>query len=228
MKTDIQFDDSVRDDPGYDQYRTMCVAAVTSLLFGVLSLLSFLSPYLSLIPILGIVVGLFALAQIRQRPHELAGRHFARAGIGLASLLLVTSTAREVYIYLTEVPEGHERISYSLLQPEEGKVGQLIPPLAESLNGKKVFIKGYVFPGQQQHGRRFHLTTIRQRLTGSPGPADTVTATTTTSCGGCGRRSTTWKITTFRRTPGYLSRLRRRKSHRSRSFRSRFIMTTAM
>ncbi|MGB6044904.1 MAG: DUF4190 domain-containing protein [Pirellulales bacterium] len=152
MKTDIQFDDSVRDDPGYDQYRTMCVAAVTSLLFGVLSLLSFLSPYLSLIPILGIVVGLFALAQIRQRPHELAGRHFARAGIGLASLLLVTSTAREVYIYLTEVPEGHERISYTQLQPEEGKVGQLIPPLAESLNGKRVFIKGYVFPGQQQHG----------------------------------------------------------------------------
>ncbi len=135
----------------------MCAAAVSSLFFGLLSGLSFLSPYLWLLPLLGIVLGLFALAQIRQRPQELAGRGLALAGIGLSAVMLAGSVTAAAYVYLTEVPEGYQRVSYAQLQPEEGQVGQLVPPLAEQLNGQQVFLKGYVFPGPQQRGIKTFL-----------------------------------------------------------------------
>jgi len=44
------------------------------------------------------------------------------------------------------------RVSYVELQPEEGSRGQLFPPRAKELDGKKIFIKGYVFQGTQTHG----------------------------------------------------------------------------
>ena len=157
MKADAHIDEISAGDPTYDEYRAMCAAAVTSLFFGLLSVLSFLSPYLFLLPILGIIMGLFALAQIRQRPRELAGRRIAVAGISLSSLLLAASMATAVYVYMTEVPEGYQRVSYAQLQTEEGQVGQLVPPLATDLDGQQVFIKGYVFPGTQRRGIKTFL-----------------------------------------------------------------------
>ena len=56
------------------------------------------------------------------------------------------------YIYATEVPEGFERIDYSVLQPLPDEPPDRVPPDAKSLDGKKVFIKGYVYPGQRQYG----------------------------------------------------------------------------
>jgi hypothetical protein len=152
MNSEAQISGMTAQEPDYDQYRALCAAAVTSLLFGLLSVVSFLSPFLFLIPFLGILVGLYALAQIRQRPHELAGRGLALAGIILSLILLTAGIIVAVYVYMTEVPEGYRRLYYSQLQPEEGRVGQLVPPLAKELDGQRVFIKGYVFPGQQQRG----------------------------------------------------------------------------
>ena len=141
----------------YDDYRALCSAAVTSLLFGLLSVFAFLSVYLALIPLLGILMGCYALAQIRQRPRELTGRGLAVAGTILSGCLLVTSLIVVAVVYATEVPEGYERISYAQLQPLEGRTNQKVPPLAESLDGKQVFIKGYVYPPAQQQGIKSFL-----------------------------------------------------------------------
>ena len=61
-------------------------------------------------------------------------------------------------MYATEVPEGFQRISFADLQPVPEAPQLPIPPKALELNGKKVFIKGYVYPdGQQYNIKRFIL-----------------------------------------------------------------------
>ena len=157
MSLDVQFSEAVDHDASDGDYRALSVAAVTSLALGFLSACALLTIYLAVVPIAGICFGLYAAAQINRRPSELTGRGVATTGIVLSAVLLVVSGSVAVYVYATEVPEGYERIFYSQLQPEEGKVGQKIPPLAETLDGEKVFIKGYVFPGKQRQGIKTFL-----------------------------------------------------------------------
>jgi hypothetical protein len=55
-------------------------------------------------------------------------------------------------VYSVEVPEGYARISYEDLQPTAEKPRQPVPDSALALNGKNVFIKGYVYPGKDLEG----------------------------------------------------------------------------
>ena len=152
MSTQADLDHVATAEEAYGGYRALCSAAITSLLLGLLSAMAFLSPFLIVIPVLGILVGAYAVVQIRDRSAELTGSTFAWIGIALSSVLLLASVLFMVVIYVTEVPEGHARIFYRQLQPEEGRLEQKYPPFAESIDGDQVFIKGYVFPGPQQHG----------------------------------------------------------------------------
>jgi hypothetical protein len=61
-------------------------------------------------------------------------------------------------VYATEVPEGYTRINFEVLQPDERKPNQRISDRAKTLNGDRVFVKGYVYPDGQQRGiKRFVL-----------------------------------------------------------------------
>ena len=157
MSMDVQLGDAIDPMVSDEDYRALSGAAVMSLALGFLSALALLTLYLAAIPILGILFGFYAILQIRKHPSELTGRGVAIAGVILSSTLLVAGASVASYVYATEVPSGYERIFYSQLQPEEGKIGQKIPPLAEELDGKKVFIKGYVFPGKQRQGIKTFL-----------------------------------------------------------------------
>jgi hypothetical protein len=101
------------------------------------------------IPLVGVALSLLALLKIRRHSDELSGRTLARAGLALSLFFGVVGPAWLTYNYVTEVPDGYERISYAELQPEPG---QQVPPAAFSLEGKKVFIKGYVYPGREKEG----------------------------------------------------------------------------
>ncbi len=83
---------------------------------------------------------------------------------------------------MTEVPEGFQRVSYAQLQPDEGQPGQVVPPLAKELDGEKVFIKGYVFPGTQRRGIKTFLL-VRDKgdccFGGNPKVTDRVQVTLT-------------------------------------------------
>jgi len=157
MVLDVQFNEAVDSDTGRGDYRALSIAAVTSLALGFVSACALLTIYLAIIPLSGILVGLYAVLQIAKRPRELTGRSVAIAGIVLSTVLLIASGSLAAYTYATEVPEGYQRIFYSQLQPEEGKIDQKVPPLAEKLDGEKVFIKGYVFPGKQRQGIKTFL-----------------------------------------------------------------------
>lgn len=147
----------------YQRYRALNTLAVVSCVAGLLSALAFLDWLLAVIPMLGIATGVLALRKIRAFPNEYTGEHFALAGTLLSSLFLVGGWARLAYVYQTEVPEGHQRISYDDLQPQPDDT-DIVPTQARQLDGQKVFIKGYVYQptgGQTRGLRQFIL--VRDR-----------------------------------------------------------------
>ena len=129
----------------YVQYRALNGLAVLSGVLGVLSIAALLDWTLGVIPFGGMVIGLLALRRIRSNPTEYTGENFALAGTLLSAAFLVGGWTRLGYVYATEVPEGYQRISYDTLQPDTNVKNQTVPPAALELDGKRVFIKGYVF-----------------------------------------------------------------------------------
>ena len=150
MSTDLALPLSPADD--YEQYRALSTAAVASLIIGLLSPLAILSWSLAVVPITGVLVSLLAIAKVRRNRSELSGETLARVGLALSLAFGVIGPGWLGYVYATEVPPGYERISYALLQPDETQPGQIVPPSALDLEGKRVFIKGYVYPGQRTNG----------------------------------------------------------------------------
>ena len=63
----------------------------------------------------------------------------------MCTSILITGTVYSSYVYATEVPEGFFRISFTELQPNEGSPLP-IPESALSLDGERIFVKGYVHP----------------------------------------------------------------------------------
>ncbi len=141
----------------YQQYKSLSKAAVGSLVFGLLSWVSMMDWLLLAIPAVGVVLGLFARRQIRKRPRELSGAPLAQLGLVLSMCGLLGGGSYLGYDYLTEVPEGYDLISYSQLQPDPEHPSQMIPASAQSLDGQRVFIRGYVYPSNNTRVHEFIL-----------------------------------------------------------------------
>lgn len=135
----------------YQPYRSVSKASVVSLVFALLALPSFFWSALLFLPAVAIFFGLIGLLNIRRYPQELSGRIPARLGLILGTVLLLGGTARYAYEYTHEVPEGYTRITFGDLQPTDEAPYLPVSPKALELNGKKVFVKGYVYPGDQQY-----------------------------------------------------------------------------
>ncbi len=144
----------------YQQYRALSTAAVASLIVGLLSPVAILSWPMLVVPVIGIPLSLWALVKVRRNRQEMTGEGPAKAGLALSLAFAVLGPAWLTYAYFSEIPDGYLPISYSQLQPDE--VGQLVPPAALDLEGKKVFIKGYVYPGGRKDGIRQFLL-VRDR-----------------------------------------------------------------
>ncbi len=152
------------------QYRPISSSAVASLIFGLLSGLVFLAGKSSLqaclwmcpIPMVGIVLGVRALGQIRSMPEGLSGSKLATVGTLLSTFCLVVGVSYSGYIYATEVPEGYARTSFGEFRPDEidRRGGLLVPKEIAELDGKQVFIKGFMRADstpQRHNVRRFLL-----------------------------------------------------------------------
>ncbi len=150
---------SCETDAGDDfQYRSLSTAAIASVVFGVVSSLTFLAANNSLqaslmlcpIPVLGLICGLIALKNIREMPDHLSGFNAAVAGIVMSAIGLVGGLSYASYIYATEVPPGYERLSFQVLRPDQvARKGsnEAVPREVQALDGETVFIKGYIRPG---------------------------------------------------------------------------------
>lgn len=139
------------------QYRAVHTGAIIglalALLTSVFTLVSFGSSAealigVSLLNVVPLSLCLWALGRIRRESELYTGRSFALVGIALSLVLLLSGAGYGGYVYATEVPEGYTRISFTGMKPDEleERNGALVPPDIASLDGKKVFIKGYIRP----------------------------------------------------------------------------------
>jgi len=126
-------------------YRAVSRAAVLSTAFSVIGLLSWISPLLVVIPLLAVVFGFVGLSKIKRYSSELTGRVWAIVGLVLGLSMLIAAPVKHAYIYMTEVPEGFERVSFSVLKSPTG-APDFPTPAAMELSGKKIFLKGYIHP----------------------------------------------------------------------------------
>jgi hypothetical protein len=135
-----------------DSYRALSGAAIAAGALALLSPLAFFGWWLAAVPVTGIVLALVALRDIAARPGHLTGRPLAiAAGCGSAVFLAwgLFSLAAE---YAAELPEGFARLNYAELQPADGEPAGTVPDSARAFDGRDVLLKGYIYPGKQQHG----------------------------------------------------------------------------
>lgn len=142
----------------YAQYRTLSLSAIATVVLAIVSVTSLLIPMLLFLPVIGTILGIYSVLKIRRRPEEYTGLGVAQVGLLMCLTLAIGGIGWNSYVLATEVPEGFERISFFDLQPNPEYPGIPIPPEAMELNGKNIFVKGYVYPdGQAGNIKRFVL-----------------------------------------------------------------------
>ncbi len=134
-------------------YRPIARSAVIACLLGIMSVVTFLDPTLALIPALGVATGAFSLWTIRRQSTDWSGEGLALAGIVLSAVCWLGGWSFTAYVRLVEVPEGCTPISYDELQPDP-QLPHRLPESALALDGKAVFVKGYMYPGRKSRGLR--------------------------------------------------------------------------
>jgi hypothetical protein len=143
--TAAKFSSSAFSDSTSEVYRSMSRSALGSFTLGLLGLSSFTVVHLIILPLVGLVLGFLGLRSIKRYPEEFSGWRLAMAGLALSGATLLSAPAYHAYIYLTEVPEGYERVRFSDLMSSKGQPD--IPTAAAiELHGQQVFVKGYVHP----------------------------------------------------------------------------------
>lgn len=142
--------DDLRDDG--DTYRAVSGAAIAAAAVAAASPVAFLGWSMAAVPLVGAVLAFVALRDIAARRPTLTGRPLAFAALGFSLLILAASIAAHAHEYATELPEGFVRLPYAELQPAEGESATSVPDSARAMHGRDVLLKGYIYPGKQQHG----------------------------------------------------------------------------
>lgn len=139
---------SSMDNSGFS-YSPLTPLAPISLFFAVCSVTAFFGWYGVAIGGVGVIFGLLALWRIARSNGELSGRALASVATVLSAIGLLGGSAWQYHLYLTELPEGYQRVNFSWLSDQLPVVkdGQTyIHPQVAELDGHDVFIKGYMYP----------------------------------------------------------------------------------
>ncbi len=128
-----------------DVYRSVSRSAVAALILGIVGLLAFWFGILVILPVLGLVFALVGMRAVRRFPDEIQGRSLAVVGGALCLATTIAAPAYHTYVYMTEVPDGYERLSFSALKAIS-KSDDVPPAEALQFDGQKIFIKGYIHP----------------------------------------------------------------------------------
>ena len=158
----VDYETAPQDAAGESEfpYRSVSRTAVLALVLGLLSGLSLWFVSLTVLAVVGLVLGISSFRAIRRFPEELTGSGMAITGAVLSAVFLVAAVSWHTYDYLTEVPDGYTRVAFYELQPNPENQGEIVPKLAQEISGKKVFIKGYVHPGVASNGKVKHFVLV--------------------------------------------------------------------
>ncbi len=90
-----------------------------------------------------------ALRRILRAPEELSGMVPATLGMGLGILVGVSASIFQVWYYYHNAPPGYEVVEFDSLGFD--KKGKVRPEIL-ALDGKKVYITGYMYPTDRHAG----------------------------------------------------------------------------
>jgi hypothetical protein len=146
MSAEIQM--STPADAAEFPYRAISRAAIASVVFLVFALPGLIPTFepMLFLAVIAIVAALVAMRAVRRFPDEYSGRAIALFSLVASLLVLVGGVSMHTYIYLTEVPDGYERVRFDLLQQPSDATVEAPTQLAFDIDGKPVFIKGYIHP----------------------------------------------------------------------------------
>ena len=133
-------------------YRAVSILAVVAFVLSLFTPLMLLSNWFIIFPLIGALCGIFGLYNILSCPFDYTGRGFALGGIVFSFLLGIGAAAWGVYLYYFSIPYGYTAVQFLELRPDEktNRIPEHILKLAEEQ--RKVYIKGYMYPGRQLSG----------------------------------------------------------------------------
>ena len=143
-----------------DQYKSICKTSIVCAVFACLSVMTLSMVLLlaelggllaAIIAVFGFGFGLISLFTLKRYPDELIGFRATYFGLAMTGLVMAIGIGNYAYVVATEVPEGYERISFSMLKPDK-RLNETFPSEMEQYDGKKVFIKGFVRPSDRKLG----------------------------------------------------------------------------
>jgi hypothetical protein len=138
------------------EYRPVPVLAPVAGFFGVCGLIAFLTPAGVPVALIGLFLGSLSLLKILRSGGEYGGKWIASTGLLLSLVSFVGGTAYHAFAYATEVPDGYLRLNFTEDISNKGFVqenGYVAPhPDVVALDGKKIFLKGFMYPTGQDLG----------------------------------------------------------------------------
>lgn len=144
------------------QYQPMPMSAVIGAVLTLLSASALLTWVAIPVAVLAMLVCLMATVKIFRSRGELSGKWLATGGLLVSLGFAVAGVVLTAQRYERELPPGFQRVSFARDISAKGIGMQLvndrevmaIPPDVAALNGKRVYLKGFIYPGK----RPFDLT----------------------------------------------------------------------
>ncbi|MCA8991987.1 MAG: DUF3299 domain-containing protein [Planctomycetaceae bacterium] len=139
-------------------YRPVPIFAVCGFVLALMSTLAVVVWIAIPIAIVALVVSAISAVVISRSRDIYSGLWMAVVGMILPVVCSTIGVAYQVNLYRNEVPDGYQRVSFYKDISEKGFVQDQTsprlqpPPEVDALDGKKVFLKGYIFPTQQASG----------------------------------------------------------------------------
>jgi hypothetical protein len=134
-------------------YRPVPMLVPIAMFLAVSSSMSFFGAFGVVVSVIALFTSILAYRMIVTSKGAYTGKTTALIAIMLSLVLGISGTSFIYYQYSTEVPSGHERISfyYDISQPglktEFGEV--IVPKRVQKLKDKTIFLKGYMYPQRQ-------------------------------------------------------------------------------
>lgn len=144
-----EYDEVQRDERTVD-YKEVGTLAVGSLVTALFAILGFFWMPFILLSAVGLVLGFLAMRKILNAPEEMTGFRMATAGMALSVIIGVAAVIFQTWYYYHNAPPGYEVIDFASMA-FDSKSGKIKDEIL-ALDGKKIFVTGYMYPTNRQSG----------------------------------------------------------------------------
>lgn len=149
-------DQSVESGAAEFDYHPVPPLVPVSAAFVLFTLTAFLWDILLIVPLVGVLLALVAIWQVKSSRGAYGGLKLATISATLMVLLAGAASGFHAYNFATELPPGFQRVSFPNDISAKGLVIRdnevSVPPDVKQLDGSAVFLKGFMYPTQKSQG----------------------------------------------------------------------------